>query len=53
MERKSRISATRLIRLFPLLLLVGACATGAIREKILSLPQIEGAAPVGQSYNFV
>lgn len=49
MERKSRISAVRLIRLFPLLLLVGACATGAIREKILSLPHIEGATPVGQA----
>ena len=49
MERKSRTSASRLIRIFPLLLLVGACATGAIREKLLSLPQIEGATPVGQA----
>lgn len=49
MERKSSISASRLIRIVPLLLLVGACATGAIREKILSLPQIEGATPVGQT----
>ncbi|NJC88016.1 MAG: DmsE family decaheme c-type cytochrome [Desulfuromonas sp.] len=49
MERKSRISASRLVRIIPLLLLVGACATGVIREKILSLPQIEGATPVGQT----
>jgi DmsE family decaheme c-type cytochrome len=49
MERKSRISAPRLTRIVPLVLLVAACATGAIREKILSLPSIEGATPVGQS----
>jgi DmsE family decaheme c-type cytochrome len=49
MERKSRISAARLIRIVPLLLLVGACATGAIREKILTLPSIEGATPIGQT----
>ena len=49
MESKSRISAARLIRIVPLLLLVGACATGAIREKILTLPSIEGATPVGQT----
>ncbi|MHB8708630.1 MAG: GSU2203 family decaheme c-type cytochrome [Desulfuromonadales bacterium] len=49
MERKSSISASRLVRIVPLVLLVAACATGAIREKILSLPQLEGATPVGQS----
>jgi DmsE family decaheme c-type cytochrome len=49
MERITRISAARLIRIIPLLLLVGACATGAIREKILTLPSIEGAVPVGQT----
>jgi DmsE family decaheme c-type cytochrome len=49
MERNIKISATRLIRIIPLLLLVGACATGAIREKILTLPSIEGATPVGQT----
>ncbi len=41
MERKSRTSASRLVRIIPLVLLVAACATGAIREKILSLPQID------------
>jgi len=49
MERKSRTSTSRLVRIIPLVLLVAACATGAIREKILSLPQIEGATPVGQT----
>ncbi len=49
MERKSRTSASQLVRVIPLVLLVAACATGAIREKILSLPQIEGATPVGQT----
>lgn len=49
MNRKSMISGTRLARLLPLLLLLGACATGAIREKVLSLPQIDGATPVGQA----
>jgi DmsE family decaheme c-type cytochrome len=49
MERKSRISTSRLVRIIPLVLLVAACATGAIREKILSLPRIEGATPVGQT----
>ena len=49
MERKSRTSASQLVRVIPLVLLVAACATGAIREKILTLPQIEGATPVGQA----
>lgn len=49
MERKSRISASRLVRILPVVLLVAACATGAIREKILTLPSIEGATPVGQA----
>jgi len=49
MERNTKISAARLIRIVPLLLLAGACATGAIREKILTLPSIEGATPVGQA----
>ena len=49
MEHKTRISASRLVRIVPLVLLVAACATGAIREKILTLPSIEGATPVGQA----
>ncbi|MCW8858814.1 MAG: cytochrome C, partial [Deltaproteobacteria bacterium] len=38
----------RLLSLIPLLLILAACATGAIREKLLSMPQIEGADYVGQ-----
>lgn len=49
MNGTTRTSASRLVRILPLVLLVAACATGAIREKILSLPSIEGAAPVGQN----
>jgi len=49
MERKTRFSASRLVRIVPLVLFVAACATGAIREKVLILPQIEGATPVGQT----
>jgi len=37
----------RLLRLFPVILLLAACATGAIRERVLSLPSIEGAGYVG------
>jgi DmsE family decaheme c-type cytochrome len=37
-----------LVKLLPLALILGACATGAIREKQLTLPTIEGAEPVGQ-----
>lgn len=49
MRRKlSRINAPWLVRIFPLLLILGACATGTIREKVLTLPVIEGAAYVGQ-----
>lgn len=32
-----------------LLTLVGACATGSVRERILTLPTIEGASSVGDS----
>jgi len=35
------------VKLLPLLLLLGACATGAIREKQLTMPVIDGATPVG------
>ena len=38
----------RLVKLLPLLLILAACATGAIREKMLTMPQIEGATYVGQ-----
>ncbi len=37
------------VKLLPLLLFLGACATGAIREKQLVLPVIDGAASVGQA----
>jgi len=37
----------RLFKLLPLLLLVAACATGALQEKMLSMPTIEGANYVG------
>ncbi|HKL25456.1 MAG TPA: GSU2203 family decaheme c-type cytochrome [Desulfuromonadales bacterium] len=46
-----KVSLTRapwLVKLLPLALILGACATGAIREKQLTLPTIEGAEPVGQ-----
>ena len=49
MHRKVSLSrAPWLVKLLPLLLLLGACATGAIREKQLTLPVIEGATSVGQ-----
>ncbi len=48
MLRKSDTKASRLVRLLPLLLILGACATGTIRERILTLPKIEGASYVGQ-----
>ncbi|PLX81537.1 MAG: cytochrome C [Desulfuromonas sp.] len=35
------------VKLLPIALLLGACATGAIREKSLTLPVIEGATYVG------
>ena len=49
MFRKVSLSRTSwLVKLLPLLLILGACATGAIREKKLTLPVIEGATAVGQ-----
>ena len=48
MHRKVSLSRSSwLVRLLPLLLFLGACATGAIREKQLTLPVIEGATSVG------
>lgn len=48
MRRKlSASKAGWLVKLLPLLLVLGACATGAVREKILTLPAIEGATYVG------
>ncbi|PLY01557.1 MAG: cytochrome C [Desulfuromonas sp.] len=38
----------RLVSLLPLLLILAACATGAIREKLLTMPQTAGADYVGQ-----
>ena len=49
MHRKVSLSRTSwLVKLLPLLLFLGACATGAIREKQLTLPVIDGATSVGQ-----
>jgi DmsE family decaheme c-type cytochrome len=49
MFRKVSLSRTSwLVKLLPLLLILGACATGAIREKQLTLPVIDGATAVGQ-----
>ena len=49
MHRKVSLSrAPWLVKLLPLLLILGACATGAIREKQLTLPVIDGATSVGQ-----
>ena len=48
MHRKVSLSrASWLVKLLPLLLFLGACATGAIREKQLTLPVIDGATAVG------
>ncbi len=49
LRKVSLTKAPRLVKLLPLLIFLGACATGAIREKQLSLPVIEGATPVGQA----
>lgn len=48
-RRYSSRSRWRLGLVLPTLLLVAACATGAIREKLLTLPAIEGASTVGSS----
>ena len=49
MHRKVSLSRVPwLVKLLPLLLILAACATGAIREKQLTLPVIEGATSVGQ-----
>lgn len=48
LRKASLTKAPWLVKLLPLALILGACATGAIREKQLTLPTIEGAAPVGQ-----
>ena len=48
MHRKVSLSRSSwLVKLLPLLLFLGACATGAIREKQLTLPVIDGATAVG------
>ncbi|RMF47274.1 MAG: DmsE family decaheme c-type cytochrome [Deltaproteobacteria bacterium] len=46
-ERPYRKPTRRLWKVLPLVLLLTACATGAIRERILTLPVIEGATYVG------
>ncbi|MDY0189911.1 MAG: GSU2203 family decaheme c-type cytochrome [Desulfuromonas sp.] len=48
MRRKFNTKASWLVKALPLLLVLGACATGTIREKVLTLPVIEGATYVGQ-----
>ena len=48
LRKVSLTKAPWLVKLLPLALILGACATGAIREKQLTLPTIEGAEPVGQ-----
>jgi DmsE family decaheme c-type cytochrome len=48
MQRKFNTKASWLVKALPLLLILGACATGSIREKVLTLPVIEGACYVGQ-----
>lgn len=49
MYRKVSLSRSSwLVKLLPLLLFLGACATGAIREKQLTLPVIDGATSIGQ-----
>ncbi len=48
--RHTLMSAKRtaqLAALFSLTVVVGACATGAVRERMLTLPKIEGATTVG------
>jgi len=47
MLRNKLTRPKRLLKLIPLLVLVGACATGALQEKMLSMPSIEGASYVG------
>ena len=44
---RSKNTGKWLVRTLPLLVLLGACATGTIREKLLTLPVIEGANYVG------
>jgi DmsE family decaheme c-type cytochrome len=48
LRKVSLTKAPWLVKLLPLALILGACATGAIREKQLTLPTIEGAEAVGQ-----
>lgn len=38
----------QLLKLLPLLVLLGACATGILQEKMLNMPTIEGASYVGE-----
>ena len=46
--KSSGTGTGRLLSLLPLLLLLAACATGVIREKMLTMPQVDGASYVGQ-----
>jgi DmsE family decaheme c-type cytochrome len=47
MKRKRTTTHSWLVRTLPLLLILGACATGSIRERVLTMPTIKGASYVG------
>lgn len=47
-EKLVKKNPWRLLGLLAVLLILAACTTGAIREKMLSLPVIEGASYMGQ-----
>lgn len=47
MHRNNLTRPKRLFKLLPLLILLAACATGALQEKMLTMPTIEGASYVG------
>ncbi|WP_321369707.1 GSU2203 family decaheme c-type cytochrome [uncultured Desulfuromusa sp.] len=46
--KSTGIKTGRLISVLLLVMFLAACATGAIREKMLSMPQVDGASYVGQ-----
>ena len=46
--KSTGIKTGRLLSVLLLVMFLAACATGAIREKMLSMPQIDGASYVGQ-----
>ncbi len=48
MEHNKPNRPKQLLKLLPLLVLLGACATGILQEKMLSMPTVEGASYVGE-----